>query len=63
MNLFSLINKLIGSITHWTFRLLINLICEKIGIDIDEHIKYKIAYFLTGASLVGIGFWTYWRFW
>jgi len=62
IKLFSLINKIVGSITHWTFRLLINLICDKCGLYIDPHLKYKIAYLLTWLFLFGIGFWSYWRF-
>ena len=57
------INKLVGGIAHWTFRLLIAFICQKIGIRMARDTERDLAYMLTGLFLVGIGFWTYSYFW
>ena len=56
-----MIDKLVGGISHWTFRLLISSVCRKLGIRIARDTERDLAYVLTGLFLVGIGFWTYLR--
>lgn len=56
-----IINKIVGSITHWTFRLLISVVCEKLGVHISHKLEWRIAYTLTWIFLISIGIWTYVR--
>ncbi len=63
MYLLTIINKIVGSITHWTLRPLIAAVFKKLGIRISRRFEFRLAYFLTGLLLVGVGFWTYHRLW
>ncbi len=56
-SLLSQIYSMIGSITHWMFRGLISVICNKLGIEISISLERFIAYILTPVFLILIGVW------
>src|SRR3989344_3663023 len=50
--LISQINSLVGSITHWSFRLLLRAIFNALGIEVSQGVERWLAYVLTGAFLI-----------
>lgn len=57
------IMRLIGSVTHWSFRALIPSLLGCFNIEIGEEFNRFLSYVATGALLAGLGVWGYLWWW
>ena len=61
--LLSQIHSTIGSITHWTFRFILQGLFKVLRIEASEGVERWLAYVLTGVFLIWMGVWSYFKWW